>query len=283
MLFRSITNSVAGKIALIDRGNCTFVVKTKNAQNAGATAVIIADNVSNPTPPGMSGTDPTITISTVSITQANGNTIKGQLSAGVNATLFSDTSTTAGTDSARRPLMFAPNPLEGGSSVSHWDNSLLPNQLMEPNIAGDLSHAVSPPLDLTLSLFKDIGWISPITILVEAGTNPARVAAVDSVTQTRGPFTNTNPNNLATNGDTRRRIIFFTTSLGLSPNDDLSALLVRASGIPLVVESAGPNPGLAGTSYIVVRLDGLPQGDYNLTVTQSGVNSTNAPTIQIIP
>jgi hypothetical protein len=29
---------------------------------------------------------------------------------------------------------------------------------MEPSINGDLTQAVSPPLDLTLPLFQDIGW-----------------------------------------------------------------------------------------------------------------------------
>jgi len=41
-----ITNGaqVSGKIALVDRGSCTFVTKVKNAQNAGAIAAIVADN-----------------------------------------------------------------------------------------------------------------------------------------------------------------------------------------------------------------------------------------------
>lgn len=81
---------VAGKIALIDRGTCNFVVKTQNAQAAGAVAVIIANNVSGSTPPSMSGTPTvTITIPTVSVTQADGNAIKTQLNlpATVNTTL----------------------------------------------------------------------------------------------------------------------------------------------------------------------------------------------------
>ena len=38
--------AVAGKIALVDRGDCLFVEKAANAQAAGAVAVVIADNVS---------------------------------------------------------------------------------------------------------------------------------------------------------------------------------------------------------------------------------------------
>lgn len=88
----ALTNAaaVAGKIAVVDRGTCSFYIKTQFAQQAGAVAVIIANNVSGSTPPAMSGT-PTlpITIPTVSVTQADGNAIKTQLAvpATVNATL----------------------------------------------------------------------------------------------------------------------------------------------------------------------------------------------------
>jgi hypothetical protein len=82
--------NIAGKIAVVDRGgtSCNFVTKVKNAQNAGAIAVIVVNNVST-TPIAMGGTDNTITIPAFMITQANGTSIKAQLTAGqtVNATL----------------------------------------------------------------------------------------------------------------------------------------------------------------------------------------------------
>ncbi len=83
--------TVAGNIALVDRGSCTFVVKAQNAQAAGAIAVIIVDNVSNPNPPGLGGTDGTITIPVISVTQSVGNAIRAQLGAGVTATLSRQT------------------------------------------------------------------------------------------------------------------------------------------------------------------------------------------------
>lgn len=275
--------TVVGKFALIDRGTCTFIVKTRNAQNAGAIGVIIADNdPANVPPPGLGGgPDNTIMIPAVRITQADGNRIKAQLASGVNGTLLSDTSVLAGTDSARRPLMFAPNPVAAGSSVSHWDESLLPAQLMLPDISAELFHSVTAPRDLTTSLFKDIGWPTSAanapTIVLEQGTTIAGV--LDSVTLVRGPFTVLTPHNLG--GDGRRRLILFTNDLGLAAGNT-TGLTVQANGIPLPVENAGPAPAING-SYIIVRLPNLLPSTYAVTVTFNNVNSTNAPTIQIIP
>jgi uncharacterized protein DUF4214 len=65
-----------------------------------------------------------------------------------------------GADSSNRVRMYAPNPVDPGSSVSHYDTTASPNLLMEPNISGDLTHNVGPPNDLTLPLLRDIGWLA---------------------------------------------------------------------------------------------------------------------------
>lgn len=65
---------------------------------------------------------------------------------------------TAGYDYSFRPYMYAPSTYASGSSVSHWDVSAPRNQLMEPAINFDLTHEVTPPIDLTYSLLQDIGW-----------------------------------------------------------------------------------------------------------------------------
>ena len=70
----------AGAIALVDRGTCGFVVKVANAQAAGATAVIVANNVPG-VPFTMGGADPSITIPAVMVAQADGTTIKAGLPA----------------------------------------------------------------------------------------------------------------------------------------------------------------------------------------------------------
>jgi hypothetical protein len=68
-----------GAIALVDRGTCPFVQKTQNAQNAGASAVVIVNNVpGNPTSPGGSGT---FSIPTVMISLDAGSVLKQSLPA----------------------------------------------------------------------------------------------------------------------------------------------------------------------------------------------------------
>lgn len=149
-----ITSDVAGKIALIDRGSCGFVVKVKNAQNAGATAVIIADNAPGNPPPGLGGADPTITIPAIRVTQAAGASFKANLP--LQVTFVVDTSKRQGADDAGRPRLFTPNPVQSGSSFSHWDSIAEPNLLMEPAINGSLKGYND--LDITPALLADIGW-----------------------------------------------------------------------------------------------------------------------------
>jgi len=49
--------------------------------------------------------------------------------------------------------MFAPNPVQPGSSVSHFDTALAPNELMEPSYTVPL-HTPG----LAAALFQDLGW-----------------------------------------------------------------------------------------------------------------------------
>ena len=102
----------------------------------------------------MSGTDATITIPSVLVTMSDGATLRANLPASAN--LGTDATLLAGADAAGRMLLYAPNPRESGSSVSHFDTSASPNLLMEPNISSDLPIGV----DATLPLFSDIGWFA---------------------------------------------------------------------------------------------------------------------------
>ncbi len=69
-----------GKIAVIRRGDCAFVFKAIQAQNAGAVAVIIVNNV--PEPINMGGDEPALAIPTVVIDQTEGERLITALKAG---------------------------------------------------------------------------------------------------------------------------------------------------------------------------------------------------------
>lgn len=86
---QTITNAAAlnGKIALIRRGDCTFVIKVKAAQNAGAIGVIMMNNIDG-TPVAMGGDDATITIPSIMISKADGDLLEAAVLSGtVSATL----------------------------------------------------------------------------------------------------------------------------------------------------------------------------------------------------
>ncbi len=152
----AITNAaaLAGNIAVIDRGVCTFVIKAKAAQLAGAIGCILVNNAAGALAPG--GADPTITIPVVGITQADGLALKAAMLGGpTNVNLRLNPTSIAGLSPSGLVRMYAPNPFQPGSSVSHFDVSATPNLLMEPAINADLTSN----LDLTIGLFRDIGWL----------------------------------------------------------------------------------------------------------------------------
>jgi hypothetical protein len=155
--------AVRRNIALVSRGTCGFTVKVKNAQDAGAIGVIVADNAPGAVV-GMGGADASITIPAVRVTQADGALIAASLTkpngsvAGTVGKMERSKSQFSGADAQRRITMFTPNPYQPGSSVSHYNTSATRNQLMEPSISADLTHSVLAPVDLTFELFKDIGW-----------------------------------------------------------------------------------------------------------------------------
>ncbi len=146
-------SQVAGNIVLVTRGTCTFQQKAQVAQAAGAAGLVVANNV--PGPFAIGGVDPTLTIPVLSTTLAYGATLRAAAPTAVS--VFSDPRIRTGTTSGHARL-FAPNPYQPGSSVSHFDTSLTPSVLMEPNITSELTSRVKNPVDLTLPLLRDIGW-----------------------------------------------------------------------------------------------------------------------------
>jgi len=139
-----------GLIALVDRGGgCGFTFKVKNAQDAGATAVIVGNNVAGTI--SMGGTDPTITIMSLSIQLADANAIKAQLGGGVNATLnfthLGDTVSASSSRGARRgdngpkPDISAPgqNIISTGFSTGNLSATMTGTSMASPHVAGAMA------------------------------------------------------------------------------------------------------------------------------------------------
>lgn len=78
--------AISGNIALIDRGNCTFVEKVTNAEAEGAIAVVICNNIAGDAPFSMNGTAPFPSIPSVMLSQADCITLRSMLPADINVT-----------------------------------------------------------------------------------------------------------------------------------------------------------------------------------------------------
>jgi hypothetical protein len=156
------TNTDAGGINMVavllhefahGLGFQTFTSSSTGAQVSGFPSIydrFLLDNSSGKTWPQM--TDSERVASAINTNNLVWN--------GPQVTSDAATVLSSGKDPAGHPQMYTPNPLQAGSSVSHWNTTATPNQLMEPAINSNLSHSVMPPQDLTLPLMRDIGWCS---------------------------------------------------------------------------------------------------------------------------
>ncbi len=266
--------ALAGKIALVDRGVCAFVAKAESAQANGAIALIIANNAAGTIIPA--GTDPAITIPVVSITQAQGTTLKTALGSGtVTVTVGLNPAQRAGSDLAGHVYMYTPTTFSSGSSVSHYDITLTPNALMEYAINGDLHNN----LDLTPALMADIGWMDFATATelalftandlangIEVAWQFAEGSDVGSITVERSPSESgpwapvaitsrlEGERTIAFDGNVEPNATYFyrlsvMNHAGQVNNYGLASAR-HAGGVtgPAVLLAAGPNPATRGTA-----------------------------------
>lgn len=143
--------------------------------------------------------------------------------------------------------MYAPNPQQAGSSVSHFSTDATPNELMEPFFTG-ASHSIG----LAAQLLTDIGWGAPsadVALRVVASPSPATVS--NNLTYT---FTVTNAGPYATN---------------VSFSDTLPA------GVTFV--SATPSQGsCSGTSTVTCTLGSVDYADPTVTLVVRPTTTTAA-------
>lgn len=72
---------------------------------------------------------------------------------GPEVTAVASSAFSSGVGPGGRAQIYAPNPSESGSSISHWDSALTPNEIMEPTYT-----TANHSLLITDELMKDLGW-----------------------------------------------------------------------------------------------------------------------------
>lgn len=150
---------VQGRIAVIKRGSCGFEQKSRNAEQAGAVAVLILNNraetPSDPLPVA-GGYDFTLRKPTATVAYQTGLAVLSQLVTTPNATLTIESipgSTLLGTQT-NFMRMHAPMPISQGSSISHFTSDTGGPLLMQ----AEISPSLFDRLDMTPELLRDIGW-----------------------------------------------------------------------------------------------------------------------------
>jgi subtilisin family serine protease len=127
-----LAGSLAGKVALIRRGGCTFYQKSFNAQSAGAIGVVLYNHSAGRFSPTVAGS-PAITIPVVAISDTEGVLINNRLAAGpVDMTWTSEVGS-------------FPNPT-GGLISSFSSYGLSPDLSLKPDIGapGGLIYSTYP-------------------------------------------------------------------------------------------------------------------------------------------
>jgi len=166
----------AGSIALVDRGFCGFVVKAANAQAAGASAIIVANNVAG-SPITMGGADPNVTITGVMISQADGAAIRaGGLPVGAtiarNADFGCGSHTATGVPDLENDRLLVYNSSSAGGSCDFFEIVEVP--LDDPGSAQKLTSIDS------MHTCHDIGVILGDAMrLACAGGTGARIFSLD--------------------------------------------------------------------------------------------------------
>ena len=193
--------------------------------------------------------------------------VAGFLSAGRHAT-------------SGRVRMYAPNPLAPGSSVSHWDTILTPNEIMEPSLQSNNEKR------LTNHLMLDIGWTEMVALAVSK-TDGQTSTTAGSETSYTITLTNNGPGDItvvnATVNDTMAETLssVFWTCAGVGgavcgnangSGDINTTVTVPLGGVITITVNATISADFSGTLSNTVTV-GLPANIQN-TLSSSATDET---------
>jgi len=154
-----VTSNLMGAIALFTQSDvCAPVQLAFNAQKAGALGVLMMDPL-GADPPDTTGVLPSlqnygpVTIPVIAVS-SNDAQVFAAAAAGTTVSLAAVTTQRVGADPMGRAALYASNPVQSASTLSHWDPLARPDLLMEPQIATKAPHDQR----MELAVFRDIGW-----------------------------------------------------------------------------------------------------------------------------
>jgi subtilisin family serine protease len=255
----------AGKVALIDRGACTFDSKYQRAFNAGAVAVVIANNV-----PGIFAGGSVVDrgIPGVGIAQADGNLLKTKIAAGATTLTWTNT------------RILAVNPV-GGTASSFTSFGLTAELKVKPNIGapGGLIRSTYPLEngdETGYAIISGTSMASPhvagaVALLLQAKPGTTAARAKQLFQNSADPVTLAPPNTAFLDPVHRQ-------GAGMIDIDD--AIKATASVSPSEVALG---EGTGGTFTLTITNNGASAVTYTLA-NQNAVatgGATNAPSILV--
>ena len=192
---------------------------------------------------------------------------EGVLNAG-----FNDADASASFTTGDRVQMYAPNPIVGGSSVSHFDTAASPDEIMEPQYtAGSLD------IGLASYLLKDIGWkIAEPAVDAEPAVNaePTIIAIAQSTTEDAIKVVDASRWGNDTDGDT----LTYSISRNCAPN---ITCIINSDGTNLTMTPAANHNG--GTHSILINVSDGKGGSASDTFNLNVSAQNDAPVISGIP
>jgi subtilisin family serine protease len=279
--------SLAGKVALIRRGTCSFYAKAFNAQSAGAVGVVLYNNAAgrvSPTVAPPTAADPAITIPVVAVSNTEGALIDGRLASGAVTLTWTD------------QLGSFPNPT-GGLISSFSSYGLSPDLALKPDL-GAPGGFIRSTYPLELGGYASLSGTSMSSPHVAGATALLLQARPSTPSQSvRALFQNSavpkpwfgNPG-LGFLDNVQRQ------GAGMVRVDAsiLSTALVTPSKLSLGESEAGPrtvtltvkNTGIAPASYTLSNVPALATGPKTYTPSFFNAPATasfSAPTVDVPP
>ncbi|HEY8924748.1 MAG TPA: PA domain-containing protein, partial [Polyangia bacterium] len=157
-MFCDLSESVTGAMVLVMDDGCPGVAVASYAEKMGAVGALVVDRIGADPPysvsllPSLKDRFP-VHIPVVGLSMHDGSLLSAA-PAGTKVTLAATPGQGVGLDPSGRTDLFASSPVQGLSTLAHWDPLARPDLLMEPEIASKAPH----DFRMELAAFRDMGW-----------------------------------------------------------------------------------------------------------------------------